>query len=752
MAGRRSPVTDIREMLRRLQLGEPDRRIARDLGMSRNTVAQYRRWADASTGCCTGAAARRRRPWPRCFSRRRRSARPRSSPLVEPFREQVMAWHEQGVEGQAIWQLLVEQHGFAGSYSSVKRFLRRLAPADAPRDAAPGSRRPGTRRRWTSASPACSSIPRRDRVRRAWVFVMTLSCSRHQYVELVFDQTVATWLRLHRAAFEFFGGVPAPRRARQSQGRDRPRRPVRSRGPAQLPRVRRALRLPHRALPARGRPSTRARSSRAASTTSSATPWPAAPSATSTTANRHLLRWCVETAGRRVHGTTKQIPLDVFDQVERAALAAAAADALGAGRVEAGQAPPRLPRRLRRRLLLGAASADRAAAVGARHRLPRSSSSTSTPWSPPTAARARASGAPSPRTCRRTRSTSSCRRRRWCREHAADDRPRLCRVHRRAARRPPARSAAERAGRPPPRPALRRRRAWRPPAPAPRRWASTATTRSRRSWWTGSIGSRCPTLTPPAPAAPTVPPRHARPWTTFFPDPGAEDGRSAMELTHQLTPMLRTLRLSGILETLEVRNRQAIEQQSLLRRVPHLLLQDEVERRAQSKLRLAPAARRLRSHQDARGLRLQLQPQAQQGPGLRPRHLPVRRAPRERLDLRPDRASARVTSGAGPRPRGVSPRPRGPLHQHRQDAHPSRRRPRRRHPRATPRPLHAPGPARPRRLRPQAAARAGARGPLRRHQRAVRKGVDPPHQQSRPRRSGPSSSASRCSPRPPSTG
>ena len=34
-------------------------------------------------------------------------------------------------------------------------------------------------------------------------------------------------------------------------------------------------------------------------------------------------------------------------------------------------------------------------------------------------------------------------------------------------------------------------------------------------------------LTPPAPAAPTVAPRHARPWTTFFPDPGAEDRRSA---------------------------------------------------------------------------------------------------------------------------------------------------------------------------------------------------------------------------------
>ena len=38
-------MTDVREIVRRLQLGEPDRRIARDLGVSRNTVARYRTWA-----------------------------------------------------------------------------------------------------------------------------------------------------------------------------------------------------------------------------------------------------------------------------------------------------------------------------------------------------------------------------------------------------------------------------------------------------------------------------------------------------------------------------------------------------------------------------------------------------------------------------------------------------------------------------------------------------------------------------------
>src|SRR2546428_2598814 len=59
-----------------------------------------------------------------------------------------------------------------------------------------------------------------------------------------------------------------------------------------------------------------------------------------------------------------------------------------------------------------------------------------------------------------------------------------------------------------------------------------------------------------------------------------------MELTHQPAPLLRPRRLSGILETLAVRNRQAVEQQSSFVDFLTMLLHDEVERRAQSKLRL----------------------------------------------------------------------------------------------------------------------------------------------------------------------
>lgn len=59
-----------------------------------------------------------------------------------------------------------------------------------------------------------------------------------------------------------------------------------------------------------------------------------------------------------------------------------------------------------------------------------------------------------------------------------------------------------------------------------------------------------------------------------------------MELRQHLIPKLKQLRLSGILDSLEVRNRQAIDEQwSYIAFLEHLL-EDEVERRAQKQLAL----------------------------------------------------------------------------------------------------------------------------------------------------------------------
>ena len=57
-------------------------------------------------------------------------------------------------------------------------------------------------------------------------------------------------------------------------------------------------------------------------------------------------------------------------------------------------------------------------------------------------------------------------------------------------------------------------------------------------------------------------------------------------MTHQLIPFLKRLRLSGILETLDVRNQQAIDGKWTYVEFLARLLEDEVERRAQKQLAL----------------------------------------------------------------------------------------------------------------------------------------------------------------------
>lgn len=47
------------------------------------------------------------------------------------------------------------------------------------------------------------------KLRKTYIFVMTLSHSRYRYVEFTNSQNQLTWAQLHINAFQFFGGVPA---------------------------------------------------------------------------------------------------------------------------------------------------------------------------------------------------------------------------------------------------------------------------------------------------------------------------------------------------------------------------------------------------------------------------------------------------------------------------------------------------------------------------------------------------------------
>lgn len=206
MSGRRTDMWDIREILRRVRLGESDRAIVKALGVSRKTVRKYRVWA-AQAGLPADALPSTEQLQALLHMSLPEAPPPQTPSTVEPYRALVVRWREQGLECQAIWQRLRRDHGFTGGYGAVWRFVSRLESAT-PQVTVRVEVKPGDEAQVDFGYVGLLLDPATGQRRKAWAFVMTLAWSRHMYVEFVFDQTVETWLRLHQHAFAFFGAVP----------------------------------------------------------------------------------------------------------------------------------------------------------------------------------------------------------------------------------------------------------------------------------------------------------------------------------------------------------------------------------------------------------------------------------------------------------------------------------------------------------------------------------------------------------------
>lgn len=197
-----------RQVLVRLRQGDSDRDIARSGLMGRKKLGKLRElaarlgWLDPAQPLPDDAAlAAALTPT--------RVATSTVSTLA-PFASLIREWCAQGLQGTTMHAVLRRNHGYTGSYSAMRRFRQQLAAAEPevcttmrldfdPAEAAQVD---------FGAGPAITDVHTGE-VFRTWVFVMTLCWSRHQYSEVVRDQTIATWLGCHRRAFEWFGGVPA---------------------------------------------------------------------------------------------------------------------------------------------------------------------------------------------------------------------------------------------------------------------------------------------------------------------------------------------------------------------------------------------------------------------------------------------------------------------------------------------------------------------------------------------------------------
>ena len=118
----------LRDLIYRLRKGESEHQITRDLALSRMTVRKYHKWArergylepsvplpdEAALSTALGEAPRP----------------PRQASSLEQRDEVVRDLLAQGCEMTAITARLRQDYGYTGSYSSVRRYARRICPPE----------------------------------------------------------------------------------------------------------------------------------------------------------------------------------------------------------------------------------------------------------------------------------------------------------------------------------------------------------------------------------------------------------------------------------------------------------------------------------------------------------------------------------------------------------------------------------------------------------------------------------------------
>lgn len=323
--GRRSfAMRDIIEIYQHWQAGKGFRSIVRSLGVDRNTVRKYIRAAVEAGFKQDGQntpeewKAFVREHFPEVIDQTARSG---CFGELDKYRDYI-------AEGLAtncmstVWRRLCEATGLDVSISTFRRYVRTVMP-DAlvtpdqvtvyRPEVAPGEEAQldfGYLGKWGD--------PLTGTCHRLWVFIMVLSFSRHMFIKVVNRMDTRSWLECNMEGLEFFGGVPKRLVLDNLKGgvlKPDIYDPQLNRAYEELAAHYSVLIDPCR----KGKPKDKPRVERLV-------PYVRESFFTGRTfsslgeIDREASRWCIEVAGMRIHGTTRQKPLEVFNLVEKATL------------------------------------------------------------------------------------------------------------------------------------------------------------------------------------------------------------------------------------------------------------------------------------------------------------------------------------------------------------------------------------------------------------------------------------------------
>jgi transposase len=312
---------DIEQVIRRWTAGERIRAIARATGLDRNTVRRLIRVAER-TGLKAGDAATEEhfelirkgigRPgaWSQSSEAEQR---------LQPHRQRIQAWlNEDRLLLTKIHELLGRE-GIVSSYAALYRFARKWCEF---------GRSSTTVRRQQSTPGEVAEVDfgrlglfqelGSSRPRVLWAFLMTMSYSRLSCLVPTFGQDLQSVIDCFERAFEFFGGCPRRividnfKAAVETADRYTPRfnktfleyanyrgflpDAARPRHPKDKPIVENGVRYARERF------------------------WKGETFIDLDDVWSRSQRWCRDVAGRRIHGTTRAVPIEIFEKEELPAL------------------------------------------------------------------------------------------------------------------------------------------------------------------------------------------------------------------------------------------------------------------------------------------------------------------------------------------------------------------------------------------------------------------------------------------------
>jgi len=131
-----------------------------------------------------------------------------SASACEPFWEVIEEALARGRNAMAIWQDLVDDHGFRARYASVRRFVSKLRGCECPEARVVIQTAPGEEAQVDYGEGPMVRDPATGKYRRTRLFVLTLGYSRKCVRLLSWRSSAQVWAELHERAFRRLGGTP----------------------------------------------------------------------------------------------------------------------------------------------------------------------------------------------------------------------------------------------------------------------------------------------------------------------------------------------------------------------------------------------------------------------------------------------------------------------------------------------------------------------------------------------------------------